>query len=57
MLQEPQSDALLLKAYRSDRICSVSETLARRAVTTRKAFIWNRGVTGDISGTLLSVPE
>ena len=56
VLREPQSDALLLKAYRSDGICSVSETLARRAVKTRKAFIWNRGVTGDISGTLLSGP-
>ena len=56
VLRDPNTDALLLKAYRSDRFCSVSETLARRAVETRKAFIWKRNAAVDISGTLLEGP-
>jgi adenylate cyclase len=52
-LCDPQTDGLLLKAYRCAREPHVSETLARRAMSERKAFIWNRAVTGDISGTIL----
>ena len=52
-LCDPQTDALLLKAYRCAHEPHVSETLARRAMSERKAFIWNRAVTGDISGTIL----
>jgi adenylate cyclase len=51
-LRDPGTDALLLKAYRSTREPHVSETLARRAMNERKAFIWNRANTGDISGTI-----
>ena len=56
VLRDPGTDALLLKAYHSDGLCSVSETLARRAVESRKAFIWKRSAAGDISGTLLEEP-
>ena len=56
VLRDPTTDALLLKAYHSDGFCSVSETLARRAVESRKAFIWTRSVAGDLSGTLLAGP-
>ena len=56
VLRDPRTDALLLKAYHSDGLCSVSETLARRAVKSRKAFIWTRSVAGDLSGTLLAGP-
>jgi adenylate cyclase len=56
VLRDPNTDALLLKAYHSDTFCSVSETLARRAVESRKAFIWKRSAAGDISGTLLEGP-
>jgi adenylate cyclase len=52
-LRDPQTDALLLKAYRCAHEPHVSETLARRAMSERKAFIWNRAITGDISGTIL----
>ncbi|MGA1999664.1 MAG: adenylate/guanylate cyclase domain-containing protein [Terriglobales bacterium] len=56
VLRDSNTDALLLKAYHSDTFCSVSETLARRAVENRKAFIWKRSATGDLSGTLLAGP-
>ena len=56
VLRDAKTDALLLKAFHSDRFCSVSETLARRAVESRKAFIWKRSAAGDISGTLLEGP-
>lgn len=52
-LRDPESNALLLKAYRSDHDPHLSETLSRRAMTERKAFIWNRAVTGDLSGTIM----
>jgi adenylate cyclase len=56
VLRDSNTDALLLKAYHSDTFCSVSETLARRAVENRKAFIWKRSAAGDLSGTLLAGP-
>jgi adenylate cyclase len=52
-LRDPQTDALLLKAYRCSHNPHLSETLSRRAMNDRKAFIWNRSVTGDLSGTIL----
>ena len=52
-VRDPQTDTLLLKAYRSAHEPHVSETLGRRAMSERKGFIWNRPVTGDISGTIL----
>jgi adenylate cyclase len=52
-LRDLQTNALLLKAYRSKQDPHLSETLSRRAMGERKAFIWNRAVTGDLSGTIL----
>jgi adenylate cyclase len=43
----------LLKAYRSKQDPHLSETLSRRAMSERKAFIWNRAVAGDVSRTIL----
>ncbi|MGZ4819099.1 MAG: adenylate/guanylate cyclase domain-containing protein, partial [Terriglobales bacterium] len=56
VLRDRKTDSLLLKAYHAAGSCSVSETLARRAVETRKAFIWKRSLAGDIHGTLLEGP-
>lgn len=55
-LRDPQTNALLLKAYRSQRQLHLSETLSRRAMEERKAFIWNRTAAGDISSTVLQSP-
>ncbi len=52
-LREPETNALLLKAYRAKRGPHVSEALARRAMAEGKAFIWNRAVTQDLSRTVL----
>jgi adenylate cyclase len=52
-LREPKTSALLLKAYRSKGDPHLSESLSRRAMKDRKAFVWNRAVTQDISGTVL----
>ncbi len=43
------SDALLLSAYVSSGQPSVSETLARRALSRGEGFIWSRTVEGDIA--------
>ena len=55
-LRDRQSNALLLKAYRSPSGPHLSETLSRRAMDERKAFIWNRAVTQDLSRTILQSP-
>lgn len=52
-LRDPQTNVLLLKAHRSKHDPHISETLSRRAMGERKAFIWNRAITGDSSGTIL----
>jgi len=51
-LRDPQTDTLLLKAYRSEYDPHISETLSRRAMSERKGFIWNRSVTGDMTGSI-----
>jgi class 3 adenylate cyclase len=53
LLRENKTDTLLLKAYRSVQQPSLSETLARRALTKRNAFIWKRGVDPESRGDLL----
>jgi len=52
-LRDLKADALLLKAHRSQYDPHISESLSRRAMSERKAFIWNRAITGDMSGTIL----
>jgi hypothetical protein len=44
VLREPETDSLLLKAYHYVRQPYLSETLVRRAMTDRKAFIWGAQV-------------
>jgi len=56
VLRDAKTDNLLLKAYHAAGACSVSETLARRAVHSRKAFIWRRGLEENVEGTLLAGP-
>jgi adenylate cyclase len=52
-LRDPATNALLLKAYRSPRNPYVSETLSRRAMGERKALIWSRAISPQLSGTIL----
>jgi adenylate cyclase len=53
VLREANTDKLLLKAYNSARQPYLSETLARRAMTDQKAFIWKRNVEEDISRSIV----
>jgi len=56
VLRDKKSDRLLLKAYHAAGSCSISETLARKAVESRQAFIWRRSMAEDLQGTLLEGP-
>ena len=56
LLHEGKTDTLLLKAYHSVQQPSLSESLARRAISKRKAFIWKRDVEREIAGSLLEDP-
>jgi adenylate cyclase len=53
VLRDPATDALLLKAYRCDQQPYLSETLMRRAIDDRKAFIWKRNMGRDTSGSIV----
>lgn len=48
LLLDPESDRLILSAYVSPNEPSVSETLARRAMKEKRAFVWRRSFEGDI---------
>jgi adenylate cyclase len=52
VLREAGTDALLLKAYHYVQRTYLSETLLRRAMTDRKAFVWKRNPEADISGSI-----
>ncbi len=47
LLLKPNTDSLLLAAFVSEEEPAVSKTLARRALTEQKGFIWRRGFEGD----------
>jgi adenylate cyclase len=53
LLREGKTNTLLLKAYRSVQQPSLSETLARRAISKGNAFIWKRDVERGVRGSLL----
>jgi adenylate cyclase len=53
VLRDPETDALLLKAHNDCREPTLSETLARRAMTEHKAFIWKKNVEGDVSMSIM----
>jgi len=42
VLRDPETDALLLKAHRYVQHTYLSETILRRAIAERKAFVWRR---------------
>jgi adenylate cyclase len=49
LMREGEKDSLILKAYVANAEPAVSETLARRTLTERRAFIWTAGQPGDLS--------
>jgi adenylate cyclase len=53
LLRDRGTDTLLLKAYVSPGQPAVSETLARRAMTEGKGFIWRRREGADVGVTIL----
>jgi len=53
VLRDPETDELLLKSHNSVREPSLSETLARRAMTERKAFIWKKNAAGNMNMTIV----
>lgn len=53
VLLDPETDALLLKAYRSKQQTYMSETLLRRAMTESKAFIWRKSTAVDVTGSVM----
>lgn len=56
LLQNRATGALLLSAYIADGEPAVSETLARRAMTEKKGFIWSRGgFSGDVMASIASL--
>src|SRR5580704_2464143 len=52
VLREPTTDALLLKAYHYVQATYLSETLLRRAMADRKAFVWKRNTEVEITGSI-----
>jgi class 3 adenylate cyclase len=52
VLRDPTTNVLLLKAYRYVERTYLSETLLRRAMTDRKAFIWKRKSDQDATGSV-----
>ena len=52
VLREQPTDTLLLKAYHYVRRTYLSETLLRRAMSDRKAFVWKRNAEVNISGSM-----
>jgi len=53
VLHDPETDALLLKAYHYVQRTSLSETLLRRVMAERKAFIWRKSADVDMSGSVV----
>jgi len=52
VLRDPESDALLLKAYHYVQRTYLSETLLRRVMAERKAFVWKKSTDIDLSGSI-----
>jgi adenylate cyclase len=52
VLRERDTDRLLLKAYHYVQRPYLSETLLRRAMTDRKAFVWKRNAQAEMSGSI-----
>jgi len=52
VLRDPETDALLLKAYHYVQRTYLSETLLRRVMVERKAFVWKKSTAMDMSGSI-----
>jgi adenylate cyclase len=52
VLREPETDALLLKAYHYVQHTYLSETLLRRVMAECKAFIWKKSADVDMNGSI-----
>jgi adenylate cyclase len=52
VLLDPETDKLLLKAYRSTQHTYLSETLLRRTMTEGKAFIWRKSTDVNLTGSI-----
>ena len=52
VLGDPETDTLLLRAYHYVQRTYLSETLLRRAMTERKAFIWKKSKDVDVTGSV-----
>ena len=52
LMCDRENDKLLLKAYVANEEPAVSETLARRSLAERRAFIWTVGGAGDLSQSI-----
>ncbi len=53
VLRDLETDVLLLKAHNVIREPHLSETLARRAMTDHKAFIWEKNIEADLSMSIV----
>jgi adenylate cyclase len=52
VLRDPETDALLLKAYHYVQRTHLSETLLRRVMAECKAFIWKKNADVDLAGSI-----
>jgi adenylate cyclase len=52
LMRDGENEQLLLKAYVANGDPAVSETLARRTLAERRAFIWTIGPPGDVSRSI-----
>ena len=52
LMRDGEKDNLLLKAYVANEEPAVSETLARRSLAERRAFIWTAGAPADLSRSI-----
>ena len=52
LMRDGEKDHLLLKAYVANEEPAVSETLARRTLAERRAFIWTAGAPGGLSRSI-----
>jgi adenylate cyclase len=55
LMRDGENDKLLLKAYVANEEPAVSETLARRTMAERRAFVWTIGAAGDMSRSIVNL--
>jgi adenylate cyclase len=55
LMRDAENGKLLLKAYVANEEPAVSETLARRTMSERRAFVWTMGQPGDMSRSIVNL--